>query len=626
MKKAYVYDIETYPNFFCCTLLSLTTDEYHVFIIDKNNCDSERIKKFFKNIWVIGYNNLTYDNLMINYIIKNDKVTPEQLNNFSNEIITFQNKSKGSIFKEYSYYIHNDEYKSIDLMRLLFSKKLRVGLKELECSMNHEHVEELPHHFTKTLTEDEKMDVLSYNMNDCIATKKLAIECMPAIKLRHWTLKNFKVEGYSLDGVNLGTKILEERLALRVGNKDFAKQKTERESVSVKKIIYPHIKFETKEFNEVLNRYKKLTIKRFFDEEKNKKIWTKFKYEPIIRGYQFKFGVGGLHFNTQSKAWISDKNSSIYSIDVESYYPSQLIEYPDFCKPEHLPDEFVDEYHAIKTERLHAKSIGDDVKNETYKLAINGAFGNLNNEFSWLYDVKALLSITINGQLMLAMLCEKLILAGIQLIDVNTDGIYIQLKNDQRQTFDKITKEWSEYTKMILEETKFERIYFLTTGDYFGEYIKKGKIEIKEKGAFITKNRLGKGMEFPIIYSAVKSHFLNNEDFKEFILKEKDILKFCSFKKLKREYTSFWKGVPQQRVNRFYASRQGAHLFRRKLDVKSNKYRTEHMLKDSPVQILNKLDNKSIKERSINYSFYFSKTREIITQIEGDKTQLSLFH
>ena len=632
MKKAYIYDIETYPNYFCCTALSLINDEKFIFIIDENTNDSNKIEKFFKNIWVIGYNNVTYDNVIINFIIKNkENISANLINRFSNEIITFQNKGKGSFFKEYAYYIHNKEYKSIDLMRLLFSKKLRVSLKELECSMNHEHVEELPFVFTTILKEDQKSKVLSYNLNDCIATKKLAILSMPDIKLRKWTLENFNVDGYSLDGVNLGTKILEEKLAEVVGNKDFVKSKTDREYIKVKNIIYPNIKFETKEFNAILDRYKKLTIRKFLDEETGKLKWSKFKFEPVINEYQFKFGLGGLHFGTKAGMWISDDKSGIYSIDVESYYPSQLIAYPKYCKPQHLPDEFVKVYENVKIERLIAKNEGDDIKNLTYKLAINGAFGNLSNEYSWLYDVQSLLSITINGQLMLAMLCEKLMKAKIILIDVNTDGIYIKLQNDQREIFDKIVKEWQELTKMILEETKFEKIFFLTTGDYFGEVLKRDKksgemvSDYKEKGAFITKNRLGKGMEFPIIYESVKKYFLNQKDFSKTIYESEDILKFCSFKKLKRAYTCFWKGEEQQRVNRFYASRNGAHLFRRKFDEKKSRYQTEHMLKDSPVILLNNLDDKAINKRAINYPFYVSKAREIVTLIEGDKNQLSLF-
>ena len=631
MEKVFIYDIETYPNFFCCTAISHNKKVKKLFIIDENRNDRLEIIEFFKNKWVIGYNNTTFDNVVINFIIKNENVNCQVIAKFANSIIEFQNKNKGNFFKEYSQYINNKNYESIDLMRLLFSKKLRVGLKELECSMNYNNVQEIPHIFTKVLNEKEKQDVIDYNENDTLATLMLFEKCLDDIKLRKWVKENFNVDGYSLDSVNLGTKILEEKLAQRLGNRDFTRTRMDRKKVIINDILYPIIQFKTPEFNEVLKKYRKLKVVKYFDHEKQKEVWSKFKLEPVINGYQFKFGLGGLHFGTQSKVWITNDEYTILSVDVASYYPSQKIEWRQYCKPAHLPDEYIDVYKDIKDERLIAKREGDKLKDSTYKLAINGAFGNLNNEYSWLNDIQALLAITVNGQLMLSMLCEDFIEAKIKLIDVNTDGVYIYLHKSQFEAYKAIIEKWQKITKMELEETKFERMFFLTTGDYFGEtYVKDKKtgelvLDVKEKGAFITKNRLGKGMEFPIIYKAVKQYFLENKPFEKTIREHTDILDFCSFKKLKRDYTCYWKGVVQQRINRFYASRSGAHLFKKKYDEKNKRYQTDHMLKDSPVNLLNKLEDKPIKEYNINYGFYISKAREIIVEMEGDKNQLQLF-
>ena len=60
---------------------------------------------------------------------------------------------------------------------------------------------------------------------------------------------------------------------------------------------------------------------------------------------------------------------------------------------------------------------------DTFKLSLNGTYGNLINEYSWLYDPKAAMKITMNGQLMLAMLSERLTDAGMRVDSVNTDGI-----------------------------------------------------------------------------------------------------------------------------------------------------------------------------------------------------------
>jgi hypothetical protein len=627
MKKNYkpwVGDVESYPNFFCCTLLALNSDEFEVFVIDDEVNDRERLIKAFTDIYFLGYNNKTYDNLVINYIIKNPNVTAKAIFNFSDSIIKTQNRDQKEFFLSYGQYMRNDSYKYIDLMRMLFSKKLRVSLKELECSLNFKNVEELPYEIGSTLDSSMKKRVIEYNYNDCEATKMVAVKSLDAIKLRAWTNNNFGVDVFSLDGVNLGVKILEKKLIEAVGNSDFVKKNTNRKSVKLNDIIYPFIKFETPEFNAVLKSFRKFRCFKYFNEERKKEVWNTFKKDVLIGPYLFKYGIGGLHFETKTKCWFSDDEYSVLSVDVSSYYPRQVVEYPEYCKPEHLPDEFIPVYKGVMDERLKAKAEGDDIKSDTYKLSINGAFGNLSNEHSWLCDQKALMAITINGQLMLSMLCEKLMMHKITLIDVNTDGIYVHLHKSQRQIFDDICKEWSDATRMILEETKFESMFFLTTADYFGTVLKKGKIDVKEKGSFITVPRLGKGMEFPIIYKAVKEHFLNGVDFSKYIIEHDNILDFCSYKKLSRDSTCYWKKEKQQRVNRFYASRAGAHLYRTKWDEKRSRTKTDHILKDSPVMLLNKLDDKKINERSINYPFYLSKAREIIVALEGDKNQLTL--
>lgn len=624
----WIFDFETYRNLCCVTFLSLDNDETKVFVIDKNRHDAEEIAKFVKSKTLIGYNSKTFDNIILNYIIKNPKASSEEIARVSSKIISTQSSIKPmefySLFRDY---LRNDDYRGIDLMRMLFSKKLRVGLKELECSLNFKNVEELPYPFDAILEEDQKQRVILYNYNDCEATKLVLQSSLDAIKLRKWTKDNFGVDGYSLDGVNLGVKILEKKLAERLGNNDFSKTSTTRRSVEIKDIIYPFVKFQTKDFQQILKNYQKLKVYKYFDKEANREKWSKYKAEPQIGPYIYKYGLGGLHFDTKCKAWYSSDEFEVLSVDVASFYPSQVREYGKTlrCKPEHLPDEFVDVYVEVIEERLRAKASGDDIKNETYKLSINGAFGNMSNEHSWLCDVRALLTITVNGQLMLSMLCERLMLHKIQLIDVNTDGVYLYLHKSQREIFDKICKEWSEQCRMELEETKFEKMFFLTTADYFGTYMKKGKELVKEKGCFITTPRLGKGMEFPIIYNAVKHHFLEGKPFEEFIRVSTNILDFCSYKKLKKDYTCFWKGDKQQRVNRYYASREGAHLYRRKWDKKKNRYQIDHILKDAPVLLLNKLDEKHINERGIYYPYYLSKARQIITEMDGARGQTSMF-
>lgn len=309
-----------------------------------------------------------------------------------------------------------------------------------------------------------------------------------------------------------------------------------------------------------------------------------------------------------------------------------------FC-PGHLnTDIFLKVYGGVKDERMDAKAKGDKLKDATLKLSINGAYGMFGNQYSWLFDHKVRLQICVNGQLMLAMLIEELMLEGIKLIDANTDGIYVYVHKSKKARFLEIVVAWEKTTKMDMEQTRFEKMWFLNSAEYFGTYMSKGKLAVKEKGMFQSAVQLGKGMEFQVISKSVKEHFLNGKSFDEYIKECDNILDFCSYKKLSKGAECWHNGYKIQRINRFYASKTGAYLYRKSVDqpleevVTINdvyspiygknvkKSNLQHLLKESPVAILNQLDNKPIEERGINYGFYTSAARAIVHTIQGEKS------
>ncbi len=271
---------------------------------------------------------------------------------------------------------------------------------------------------------------------------------------------------------------------------------------------------------------------------------------------------------------------------------------------------------------MEAKRNGDKIKNETLKLSINGAYGMFGNFYSWLFDHRVRLQICVNGQLMLAMLTEKCFKLGIQLIDINTDGLVLKVHKDQLEALQSIVKEWETTTLMEMEWTKFESLHMLNTADYFGTYLEKGKLKTKLKGIFDCDDvKLGKGMEFAIVPKSIRKYFLEGVSFEKTIRTCDNILDFCSYKKLNRDAECYHNNKLVQRTNRFYACKSGAFLLKRSFDQKKQKWgNMSHLLKDSPVIIYNKFDDKDISERGINYEFYVRTARNIIHSIEGTKT------
>ena len=83
-KIAYVYDIEVFKNVFHCTLLNTETEELIKFECSIRKNEIEEMCKFFlqPDICLVGYNNIHYDNPIINYCIEyfsNSKYTYDKI-------------------------------------------------------------------------------------------------------------------------------------------------------------------------------------------------------------------------------------------------------------------------------------------------------------------------------------------------------------------------------------------------------------------------------------------------------------------------------------------------------------------------------------------------------------------
>jgi len=157
----------------------------------------------------------------------------------------------------------------------------------------------------------------------------------------------------------------------------------------------------------------------------------------------------------------------IRDIDVSSLYPSIAI--VNRLYPEHLGEAFISEYSKIPVERSeHAKGT---VENASLKLAANGTYGNSNNKYSVFYDPKFTMTITINGQLMLCMLAERLAkVPTIKLIQINTDGITYKIHKDHLDAAKAIEDEWSRFTCLTLEVDYYSKLFIRDVNNYVAEY------------------------------------------------------------------------------------------------------------------------------------------------------------
>ena len=631
-KIVYVYDIEVFPNVFHCTVKNTETGKLHKFEISCRSNQLDELVEFFHTIntnhtfgdlyttdiqfktdkLFCGYNNLHYDNAIINYIIdyyntmkyKGYRTICRSIFNLS-KVITNSSEDDISAWKKWKYMVCFD---SFDLLTMLYSNKLRVGLKEIQVTMQYKNVQEFVADWQADLPESQIDSMIDYNINDVNSTEELLNRCKKDIDLRIAIEDEYGVRVLSKDGVNIGMKILTQKYLEKTGLTwwDIKDLRSPMSVIPLNDVILPFIKYDSP------------ILQRVLDDMKNQIVSPGRKgYENkfVFEGLQYSVGVGGIHSVNKPEIIIPKEDELLIDIDVASLYPSMLIEYGFY--PKHLGPEFLEVYKQIKDERIEAKHNGNKVKNETLKLALNGLSGNLQNEHNFCYSPFAVMQIRINGQLLLLMLAEKLTQLECRIVQANTDGLFVLLKKDVYSKVNKVCRDWEQLTKLTLEEERFKAMYQYAINDYFA--IAEDD-SVKEKGMFITTVKLGKGLTPKIIPKAVINFFKNGVSVEETIKGCQDIKDFLMSEKTGKQWHVEYNNKEQQRTNRFYASTNGAYLWKWKGED-ARQY--QNMLTASGVTLLNYLDDKPIEERKINYRYYIMEAYKIIRELKP--LQMSLW-
>ncbi len=664
-KTVFVYDIEVFQNIFHCSAINTETKEVHKFEISSRKNQLSELISFFKQVnspvsWndnyttncsidsdkiFCGYNNLHYDNPVINYIIEYEHVLTEKpvlvitnsIFNLSREIT-----NSGENIEKWKRWKYQVWFDSFDILTMLYSNKLRVGLKEIQVTMQYKNVQEFVCDWSKPLPIEDFDSMIDYNINDIESTSALLDRCKKDIDLRLAIEDEYGVKVLSKDGVNIGMKILTHKYLEKTGLTwwDIKDLRSPQDYIPLKDVILPFIKYDSPILKSVLDEMKTQVV------SPGRKGYEK---NFVFGGLRYTVGVGGIHSKNDPEIIIPAEDEMLIDIDVASLYPSMLIEYGFY--PKHLGPEFLEVYSQIRSERIEAKHNGDKIKDSTLKLALNGLSGNLQNEHNFCYSTFAAMQIRINGQLLLLMLAEKLVELGCRIVQANTDGLFILLKKSIYDKVNNVCREWEQLTKLTLEEDRFEAMYQYAINDYIavkegytdirdrflaGEQIVQKKktgelyksIEqiqddyIKQKGMFITKVQLGKGLTPKIIPEAVIKYFVDGIPVEDTIKGCKDIKKFLMAEKTGKQWNVEYMKEDIQRTNRFYASTNGGYLWKWK-QVGNAERQYQNMLAASGVTLLNKFDDKPIEDRKINYRYYLRECYKIIEDLKP--RQLSLF-
>ena len=608
-----VYDIEIFPNCFSLTIKNTETKEFQFFELSnrKNNL-VDLVPLFLDKRYIFcGYNNIHYDNPIVNFIIEY-KETLKKSTRLDIEYNLFQLSQtiiKGDLEK-WKRWKYANNFETLDLLTMLFSQKLRVGLKEMQVTMKYSNVQEYDGNFETPIPEEDIPKMIQYNINDVNSTEELLYRCENDIKLRLNIEEEYGIKALNKDGVNLGMEILKTKYLEKTHKtwNDIKDLRSPCDKIALNEIILPFIKFDNPILKDLLNEMKQQVV------SPDRKGYNK---HFLMDNLEYSVGVGGIHSVNKPSIFIAKEDEVISDVDVASLYPSLIIEYGFY--PPHLGKEFLEVYKGIKDERIEAKHNGNKLKNLTLKLSINGLSGNLQSEFSWCYSPKTVMRIRINGQLLLLMLAEKLISIGCQIIQANTDGLFVLRKKKDEQKFKDVCKWWENLTRLELEEDRFERFYQFAINDYLGviEGYKDSKNPklLKKKGLFIDSVTLGKGMQPMIIPKAINANLADNIPVEETIRNCKDINEFITYQKVDKKFAVQYMNKFITHINRYYVSTNGGYLY--KCEVEGNKIvKFANMLTASGVTLCN--DITAIKEfpKNINYKYYIKEANKILAKLK----------
>lgn len=548
----YIYDTECYPNIWSIGLLNADTADYHLFEISWRRNQLHDLINFLATIAndrMVGFNNIGYDYPVLHFIINN-----------------WQHINEYDIFKKSSAIINtpfnarfsniiwdNDQHiKQLDLYKIHHFDNVSkaTSLKVLEFNMRSHSIEDLPYKPGTLLNWDECQKLIDYMHHDITETFAFYKHTEKQIKFREELTEKYERNFMNHNDTKIGKDYFIMQLEKMVPGFNKRNQ-TPRDQIIVNDILFPYIQFEHPEFQRIHNWFKSQVITD-----------TKGAIKDIncnINGFQFDFGTGGIHGSVDSQIVSSDDGNVIIDIDVASYYPNIAIK--NRLYPEHLGEMFCDIYSDVYDMRKQYTK--GTTENAMLKLALNGTYGDSNSVYSPFYDPQYTMSITINGQLLLCMLAEKLLAnSSIEMIQINTDGLTIKAPRNHVDWVNEVCTWWEQVTNLTLEQVEYSRMFIRDVNNYIAEYTD-GKL--KRKGTYEYDIGWHQNHSALVVPKAAEAYLVYGTDIRQFIENHQDMFDFMLRTKVPRSSKLVivgYDGQDQQvqNVSRYYISCLGFDL------------------------------------------------------------------
>lgn len=505
------YDFEVFKHDWLVVIINPIEKKVTVIINDVKLLE-EYFHAHEKEIW-IGYNNRRYDQYIMKAILLG--FDPKEVSDW----IIRDNRGGW----EYSGLFNKINMINFDVML-----RNDTGLKSLEAFMGNDIREtEVPFDIDRKLTQTEIDQTVFYCKHDVEQTIEVFLARKAEFDAAMGLVKIFKLP------LTYMGKTGAQRVAKILGGKG-KKFDDEFEFEIVKTLR--------------LNKYKMAA--EWYRKPENQNYKKKLKI--MIAGIEHTLAWGGLH--GAIKKYYGE---GIYIMaDVTAYYPSLQLRYKFGYRNMANPENF----EKIHGENLRFKELGDKNARLPYKIADNAISGQLKDKYSPLYDPRENNAITVNGQLLLVDLIEKLEPHIEQLIQSNTDGILFKIKSMKDfELIDDIVWEWEERTGMRMGFDIYTKVFQKDVNNYL---LVNPEGKTKTKGSY-TKSLSSVDNDLPIINKAMIDYMVKGIPVETTIRECKELIMFQKVVKLTGKYWRAWHNgnYMTEKCYRVFASRRESDTY-----------------------------------------------------------------
>lgn len=511
------YDFEVFKHDWLVVVINPVTHDERVIINDADALTT-LYEERKRDIWV-GYNNIHYDQFIFKGILCG--FDPKAINDF---II-----AEGHKGWQYSSLLRKVYMVNYDV----FHPRTDRGLKTHEAYLGNDICETtVPFDIDRKLTEAEIAETVKYCRHDVEQTIEVFMQRKSEFDARMDLLKMF-----DLPLVYLG-KTDAQLTAIILGAELPAHPRDDEFDI----VPLPCLDLGPYDF-----------IRSWYLDPANQDYSATLKFD--IAGCPHKCAWGGLHGAIAKYAG----EGYFINVDVESYYPAEMIVHELLSRNVHDPSKF----KGIRDHRIELKH-AKDPRQKALKLVVNGTYGASKDKFNALYDPRQANMVCVNGQLMLIDLMHKLVRdVGAEIIQSNTDGVLIRMPDGFDggpdafyDRVDDVVYEWEHRTGMSLEFDEFTRVYQKDVNNYV---LVAADGSMKTKGAYVKK--LGPlDYDLAVVNKALVEFMVHGVPVEDTIAADNDLIDYQRVVKVSGKYKYGVHGHERltDRCFRVFASTRGS--------------------------------------------------------------------